>query len=176
MKLRLQQTPCLNSFFHCGMISTMKLALMSKVSHPFTTKSMKFDASMTTFVPRRGTSVLSIFSVCTFAKVLNYVVGAISINVVNTITGPNSVMVKPNKTMGSVMFFLMHYNPISIIFYAASKSAWSNFATTSGNLPVKIAVGIRKSFKKFIMCNHMNIYQITTLIVKNKGATSAGHL
>jgi hypothetical protein len=26
------------------------------------------------------------------------------------------------------------------------------------------------------MCNHMNIYQITTLIVKNKGATSAGHL
>jgi hypothetical protein len=158
------------------MLSTMEFALESNIGSPFTAKLMKFDSGMATLVSRRDASVLGVFSVGTLTKVLNFVVGTVSVNMVNAITRPNSMMVKPSKSVGKVILAVDDDPSVSVRSLTTSHVSGSNFATASGDFPVKMPVGIGKSFKKFIMCNHTNIYQHDMLIVKNKGAISASHL
>ena len=92
--------------------------------------------------------VLCVFGVCYFAQIMQRIIGAVSVYVVNLLRGPSPMHMQPRQSVRQIQPVIHSYNNVPVTHYAPCSAVFTAFA--AANSPRKNAafdVVIKQFFK-----------------------------
>lgn len=82
--------------------------------------------------------VLCVFGVCYFAQIMQRIIGAVSVYVVNLLRGPSPMHMQPRQSVRQIQPVIHSYNNVPVTHYAPCNAVFTAFA--AANSPCKDAV------------------------------------